>query len=48
MAQGFVKSNNFIESDTGSLDRNILDNLGGANITDDLLLFDGNFKFTSS
>jgi hypothetical protein len=47
MAQGFVKSNNFIESDTGSLDRNILDNLGGANITDDLLLFDGNFKFTS-
>ena len=47
MAQGFVKSNNFSESGTGSLDRNILDNLGGANITDDVLLFDGNYKFTS-
>jgi hypothetical protein len=47
MAQGFVKSNNLDESATGSLDRNILDNLGGANITDDILLFDGNYKFTS-
>lgn len=47
MAQGFVRDLNLIESDTGTLDRGILDNLGGANITTDLLLFDGNFKFTS-
>ena len=48
MAQGFVRDLNLIESDTGSLDRGILDNLGGANITTDLLLFDGNFKFRSA
>ena len=47
MAQGFVRDLNLIESDTGALDRGILDNLGGANITTDLLLFDGNFKFVS-
>ena len=47
MAQGFVRDLNLIESDTGALDRGILDNLGGPNITDDLLLFDGNFKFVS-
>ena len=47
MAQGFVRDLNLIESDTGALDRGILDNLGGANITTDLLLFDGNFKFIS-
>lgn len=45
MAQGFVRDLNFQESDTGALDRGILDNLGGINITDDLLLFDGNTKF---
>ena len=47
MAQGFVRTLNFQESDTGSLDRGILDNLGGINITDDLLLFDGNSKSIS-
>jgi hypothetical protein len=47
MAQGFVRTLNFQESDTGALDRGILDNLGGLNITDDLKLFDGNSKFTS-
>jgi hypothetical protein len=47
MAQGFVRDLNLIESDTGALDRGILDNLGGPNITNDLLLFDGNFKFVS-
>jgi len=47
MAQGFVRDLNLIESDTGALDRGILDNLGGPNITNDLLLFDGNFKFIS-
>ena len=47
MAQGFVRDLNLIESNTGALDRGILDNLGGANITTDLLLFDGNFKFRS-
>jgi hypothetical protein len=47
MAQGFVKSVNLIESNTGGSDRAILDNLGGPNITSDLLLFDGNTKFTS-
>ena len=47
MAQGFVRTLNFQESDTGALDRGILDNLGGINITDDLLLFDGNSKSIS-
>ena len=47
MAQGFVRDLNLIESDTGTLDRGILDNLGGPNITTDLLLFDGNTKFIS-
>ena len=47
MAQGFVRDLNLIESDTGVLDRGILDNLGGAGITTDLLLFDGNFKYIS-
>ena len=47
MSQGFVIDLNLIESNTGALDRGILDNLGGANITTDLLLFDGNFKFIS-
>lgn len=46
MARGFVKSNNLSESSTGISDRGILDNLGGFNITDDILLFDGNTKFT--
>jgi hypothetical protein len=36
MAQGFVRDLNLIESDTGALDRGILDNLGGPNITNDL------------
>jgi hypothetical protein len=44
MAQGFVKSNNLGESDTGGLDRSILDNLGGPNISNNVLLFDGNTK----
>ena len=48
MAQGFVRDLNLIESDTGTLDRGILDNLGGPNITTDLLLFDGNTKFIDS
>lgn len=47
MAQGFVRNLNFQESDTGALDRGILDNLGGLDITNDLLLFDGNTKFIS-
>lgn len=47
MAQGFVKNNNLRESDNTSSDRSILDNLGGINITSDILLFDGNSKFTS-
>jgi phage baseplate assembly protein gpV len=47
MAQGFVKSINLIESSTGGSDRAILDNLGGPNISNDVLLFDGNTKFTS-
>ena len=46
MAQGFVKNINLIESSTGGSDRAILDNLGGLNITSDVLLFDGNTKFT--
>ena len=47
MAQGFVIDLNLIESDTGDLDRGILDNLCGTNITTVLLLFDGNFRFIS-
>jgi hypothetical protein len=47
MAQGFVKSINLIESNTGGSDRAILDNLGGPNISNDILLFDGNTKFIS-
>lgn len=47
MAQGFVKSNNLVESNTGGLDRAILDNLGGPNISNDILLFDGNSQFIS-
>lgn len=47
MAQGFVKNINLIESDSGGSDRAILDNLGGLNITQDILLFDGNTKVTS-
>ena len=47
MAQGFVKSSNLVESDTGGSDRAILDNLGGPNISNDVLLLDGNSKFTS-
>jgi len=46
MARGFVKSNNLSESSTGPSDRGILNNLGGLNIADDILLFDGNTKFT--
>ena len=47
MAQGFVRSNNLAESDTGSSDAGILDNLGGAGITEDIRLFDGNFRAQS-
>jgi hypothetical protein len=47
MAQGFVKSNNLAESSNGALDRAILNNLGGPNIANDILLFDGNTKFVS-
>ncbi|MDA7491697.1 hypothetical protein N9M52_00435 [bacterium] len=47
MAQGFVKSDNLVESRTEGSDRAILDNLGGANITTDILLFDGNNNSTS-
>jgi hypothetical protein len=47
MAQGFVKSINLVESSTGGSDRAILDNLGGPNISNDILLFDGNTKFVS-
>lgn len=47
MAQGFVKNLNLLESATQSSDRSILDNLGGENITADVLLFDGNSKFQS-
>jgi len=48
MAQGFVRSNNLSESVTPTSDRNILDNLGGVNITQDVLLFDGNSGFKST
>jgi len=47
MAQGFVANLNLQESTTTPSDRAILDNLGGINITSDILLFDGNSKFTS-
>ena len=47
MATGFVTTQNLAESNTGSLDRSILDNLGGPGITDDILLFDGNSRFVS-
>ena len=47
MAQGFVKNLNLVESASASSDRSILDNLGGSNITQDILLFDGNTKFSS-
>jgi hypothetical protein len=47
MAQGFVKNLNLVESRTEGSDRAILDNLGGANITTDVLLFDGNSNSTS-
>ena len=47
MAQGFVANNNLSESTTPTSDRNILDNLGGVNITQDILLFDGNVNFES-
>lgn len=42
MAQGFVRTLNFQESKNASLDRGILDNLGGGTVTNDILLFDGN------
>ena len=48
MAQGFVKNLNLVESATQTSDRTILDNLGGENITSDVLLFDGNSKFKSA
>ena len=48
MARGFVIQNNFFESDTGASDRGILDNLGGSGITNDILLFDGNLRATST
>ena len=47
MATGFGRTENLGESNTGKLDRGILDNLGGPGITDDILLFDGNSKFVS-
>ncbi len=47
MAQGFVANLNLQESITTPSDRAILDNLGGIDITSDILLFDGNSKFAS-
>lgn len=47
MAQGFVKNLNLVESNTQTSDRSILDNLGGENITSDVLLFDGNSAYSS-
>ena len=47
MAQGFVKNLNLQESATRSSDRQILDNLGGVNISQDILLFDANTRFSS-
>ena len=47
MATGFVTTQNLAESNTGSLDRGILDNLGGPAISNDILLFDGNTRFVS-
>lgn len=47
MAQGFDRKLNLSESTSQISDRTILDNLGGENITSDILLFDGNSKFTS-
>lgn len=47
MSQGFVRNNNLSESITTSSDRGILDNLGGVNISQDILLFDGNNAFKS-
>jgi len=47
MAQGFDRQQNLAESNTQVSDRTILDNLGGENISSDLLLFDGNSNFKS-
>jgi len=47
MAQGFDRQENLSESKTQISDRTILDNLGGENISSDLLLFDGNSNFKS-
>ncbi len=47
MAQGFVKNLNLQESANRSSDRQILDNLGGVNISQDILLFDANTRFSS-
>jgi hypothetical protein len=42
MAQGFVRILNLGESSSASRDRNAINNLGGAGIVDDLLLFSNN------
>ncbi len=47
MAQGFDRKQNLQESSTQISDRTILDNLGGENISADILLFDGNSAFRS-
>jgi len=47
MAQGFVKSLNLLETPSDA-DRGILNNLGGEGIVDDIRLFSGNLKKTSS
>lgn len=42
--RGFAKSNNLRESETGSSDVNILNNLGGGNVAEDIRLFSNNLR----
>jgi len=44
MAQGFVFNLNLFESNTREKDSNILDNLGGTGISDDIALFTNNLR----
>lgn len=47
MAQGFVTNSNLSESSSFLSDKNILDNLGGVGISDDIRLFVGNLGHRS-
>lgn len=48
MAQGFVRNLNLVESSTKTSDIQILDNLGGVGISNDIILFSGNSKIKSA